>query len=181
MVSASFAANSTVGASSSTIATTRPCAAAGVSGRRRRAQAVLAEADRVCLDERPHAVVLAWPFVKASAVGALGAALGLVGWPASVAGAVVLAVAAAIALRAAWRWERTRLLVTTESLVVVHGTLRRRSASVRLSRIGPVELEQTLLGPAARLRDAWSRASSRSRTCRGRSRVAGLVDRLARR
>jgi hypothetical protein len=34
----------------------------------------------------------------------------------------------------------------TEKLFVVHGILRRRSASVPLSRVGPVEVEQTLLG-----------------------------------
>jgi Bacterial PH domain len=28
----------------------------------------------------------------------------------------------------------------------VHGTIRRRAAAVRLARIGPVEIEQTLLG-----------------------------------
>ena len=141
---------------------------------------MLAEADQVCLDERPHAVVLAWPFVKAGAVGAFGAGLALVGWPASIVGVAVLALAAAIAFRAAWRWERTRLLVTTELLVVVHGTLRRRSAEVRLSRIGPVELEQTLLGRllgygtvvAGDLEIPYVPQPQR---------VAGLVDRLARR
>ena len=139
-----------------------------------------ADADRVCLDERPHAVVLARPFAKAGAVGALGAAFALVGWPASVPGVVVLAVAAAVALRAVWRWERTRVRVTTESLVVVHGILRRRSAEVHLSRIGPVELEQTLLGRllgygtvvAGDLEIPYVPQPQR---------VAGLVDRLARR
>ena len=38
------------------------------------------------------------------------------------------------------------MVLTTELLVVAHGTLRRRTAAVRLSRIGAVELEQTLLG-----------------------------------
>ena len=36
--------------------------------------------------------------------------------------------------------------MTTEKLFVVHGTIRRRAAAVRLARIGPVEIEQTLLG-----------------------------------
>ena len=138
------------------------------------------DVDQVCLDERPHAVVLAWPFAKAGVVGAVGACLALVGWPVSVLGAALLAVAAGIALRAAWRWERTRVLVTTEALVVAHGTLRRRSAAVPLSRIGPVELEQTLVGRllgygtvvAGELEIPYVPKPQR---------VAGLVDRLARR
>jgi uncharacterized membrane protein YdbT with pleckstrin-like domain len=56
------------------------------------------------------------------------------------------ALAAAIALRAVWDWEQTRVVLTTEKLFVVHGTLRRRAAAVRLARIGPVEIEQTLVG-----------------------------------
>ena len=141
---------------------------------------MVADADRVCLDERPHAVVLAWPFAQASAAGALGAALALAGWPMSVPGAVVLAVAAAVALRAAWRWERTRVLVTTESLVVVHGTLRRRSAEVRLSRIGPVELEQTLLGRLLGYGTVVVGDLEIPYVTQPQ-RVAGLLDRLARR
>jgi len=141
---------------------------------------VFTDADRVCLDERPHAVVLARPFAKAGVVGALGAALALVGWPASVPGVVVLAVAAAVALRAAWRWERTRVLVTTESLVVVHGTLRRRSAEVRLNRIGPVELEQTVLGRLLGYGTVVAGDLEIPYVPRPH-RVAGLVERLARR
>jgi len=34
----------------------------------------------------------------------------------------------------------------TDKLYVVHGTLRRRAAGVRLSRAGAIEIEQTLLG-----------------------------------
>ena len=39
-----------------------------------------------------------------------------------VAGGVVL-----VALVAVWRWERTRLVVTTDKIYVVHGTFRRRA------------------------------------------------------
>jgi membrane protein YdbS with pleckstrin-like domain len=148
--------------------------------RRRRAQAVLGDGDRVCLDERPHAVVLAWPFLKAGAVGAVGAGLALVGWPVSLAGAAFLALGAGIALRAAWRWERTRVQVTTEALVVVHGTLRRRSAAVRLSRIGTVELEQTLVGRLLGYGTVVAGELEIPYVPRPQ-RVAGLVDRLARR
>jgi uncharacterized membrane protein YdbT with pleckstrin-like domain len=102
--------------------------------------------ERICLDARRHAVVLARPFGKAVALGAVGVALALVGWPATPFAAVALALAAWIALRSVWRWERTRLVVTTEQLVVEHGTLRRHAAAVRLSRVGTVELEQSLTG-----------------------------------
>jgi membrane protein YdbS with pleckstrin-like domain len=148
--------------------------------RRRRPQTVPDDADRVCLDERPHAVVLLRPFLKAGVVGALGAGLALVGWPMSVAGVALLALAAAIALRAAWRWERTRVLVTTEALVVAHGTLRRRSAAVPLSRIGPVELEQSLVG---RLLGYGTLVAGELEIpyVPKPQRVAGLVDRLSRR
>ncbi len=73
-----------------------------------------------------------------------GAALIAVGWPFSPVGALLLAAGALSALRAVWRWERTRLFVRDERLVVVHGTLRRRSASAALG--GAVEVEQTLSG-----------------------------------
>jgi len=102
--------------------------------------------EQVRLEERRHGVVLVAPFVRALLLAVPGALAVAVGWPATVFGAVLLAAGAAVVLRAVWRWERTRVVLTTESLVVVHGTLRRRSAAVRLARIGPVEIEQSLLG-----------------------------------
>jgi uncharacterized membrane protein YdbT with pleckstrin-like domain len=69
-----------------------------------------------------------------------------VGWPASILGVLLQAVAAVIALRAVWAWEQTRLVLTTDKLFVVHGTLRKRAAAVRLARIGAVEIEQGLVG-----------------------------------
>ncbi len=102
--------------------------------------------ERICLDERRHAVVLAGPFVRALGLATVGIGCMAVGWPASIAGVALQAVAAAIALRAVWRWEQTRVVLTTEKLFVVHGTLRRRAAAVRLARIGAVEIEQGLLG-----------------------------------
>jgi uncharacterized membrane protein YdbT with pleckstrin-like domain len=138
------------------------------------------DGDRLCLDERPHAVVLARPFLRAGVVGAVGAGLALVGWPVSVGGAALLAAAAAIAVRAAWRWERTRVQVTTETLVVVHGTVRRRTAAVRLSRIGPVELEQTLVGRLLGYGTVVAGELEIPYVPRPQ-RVVGLVDRLARR
>ena len=54
-----------------------------------------------------------------------------------------------------WRWERTRVVVTTEKLFVVHGTLRRRVAAVRVD--------------CDRRRSRSSRASSAGCSATGRS------------
>jgi membrane protein YdbS with pleckstrin-like domain len=102
--------------------------------------------EHVCLDARRHGVVLVRPFLKALLLAAAGAALLTRPWPVSVLGAAALAAAALLAVPAVWRWERTRLVVTRERLLVVHGTLRRRAAAVPLSRVAPVEVEQTLAG-----------------------------------
>lgn len=98
------------------------------------------------LDARPHGIVLAGPLARALVFAAAGGALFALGWPVSPLGALPLATAAAIALRAVWRWERTRVIVTRDELLVVTGTLRRRAATVPLSRIGPVEVEQGVFG-----------------------------------
>jgi uncharacterized membrane protein YdbT with pleckstrin-like domain len=102
--------------------------------------------ERVCLDERRHAIVLALPFARALGVATVGLALMAIGWPASIVGVVLQAVSAAIAVRAVWNWEQTRVVLTTDKLFVVHGTLRKRAAAVRLARIGAVEIEQGLVG-----------------------------------
>jgi membrane protein YdbS with pleckstrin-like domain len=102
--------------------------------------------EKVCLDERRHAVVLALPFARALGLAAVGIGLMAIGWPASIAGVVLQAVGAFVALRAVWNWEQTRIVLTTDKLFVVHGTLRKRAAAVRLARIGAVEIEQGLLG-----------------------------------
>jgi len=102
--------------------------------------------ERVCLDQRRHAVVLAGSFARALGLAVLGIGLMAIGWPASIAGVALQAVGAGVALRAVWNWEQTRVVLTTEKLFVVHGTLRRRAAAVRLARIGTVEIEQGLLG-----------------------------------
>ena len=104
------------------------------------------DAEEVRLDERRHAIVLAGPFVRALALAAGGACGFVLGWPLSAVGAVLLAIGAAIAVQAVWRWDRTHVVLTTEKLFVVHGTVRRRAAAVRLERVGPVEVEQSLLG-----------------------------------
>ena len=66
--------------------------------------------------------------------------------PAQVVGAALVVVAALLALRAVWRWERTHVVMTDDRLALVRGTVRRRTATVRLERVGAVEVDQSLLG-----------------------------------
>jgi hypothetical protein len=91
-------------------------------------------------------VVLARPVVRAVAFGLGGFACFLLGWPWMVVAPPLIAIGAIGAGLAVWRWERTKVVVTTEKLFVVHGTLRRRSASLHLGRIATVEVEQSLTG-----------------------------------
>ncbi len=102
--------------------------------------------ERVCLDSRRHGIVLLRPVVQAAVFGLFGGAALTGGWPLPIVGAGILAMGAVLLLVAVWQWERTHVVVTTQKLYVVHGTLRRRAAAVRLSRVGSIELEQTLLG-----------------------------------
>ena len=53
---------------------------------------------------------------------------------------------AVLGLASVWRWDRTQVIVTTDKLFVVYGVAQRRAAAVRLARIGPVEMEQGVLG-----------------------------------
>jgi uncharacterized membrane protein YdbT with pleckstrin-like domain len=107
---------------------------------------MLAPDELVRLDRRRHGIVLARPFARAFALAAAGVAAVAAGWPVSLPGPFLLLLAAGMALDAVWRWERTHVVVTTEKLFVVHGTVRRRAAAVRLARVGPVEVEQSLPG-----------------------------------
>jgi uncharacterized membrane protein YdbT with pleckstrin-like domain len=102
--------------------------------------------EHVYLDARRHGIVLVRPLARALALAVLGVVGCAVGWPASLAGATLLALAAGFATAAVWRWDRTHVVVTTERLFVVHGVLRRQAAAVRLAKVGTVELEQSLLG-----------------------------------
>jgi uncharacterized membrane protein YdbT with pleckstrin-like domain len=61
-------------------------------------------------------------------------------------GAVALVVAATVAFRAVWRWERTHVVVTTEKLAIVRRTTRQRAAAVPLQRVDQLQLEQSLPG-----------------------------------
>jgi uncharacterized membrane protein YdbT with pleckstrin-like domain len=67
-------------------------------------------------------------------------------WPVPAAGAVVLTLAAAIALVAVVRWDRTRFIVTTEKVFLVQGVTRRRASAVMVHSLRLVALEQTLPG-----------------------------------
>ena len=100
----------------------------------------------MCLEARRHGISLVRPFLRAAAFGAAGAGLLLLGWPFTVGAAPALAFAAVSSLAAVWRWERTRIVVTTEKLLLVSGTLRRRTTAVPLARVDMVEVEQTLAG-----------------------------------
>jgi membrane protein YdbS with pleckstrin-like domain len=107
---------------------------------------MLSTEERRCWESRRHAVVLARPLGRGIALGVGGFVCFALGWPWMVAGPPLIALGALGAALSVWRWERTRLVVTTERLVVVHGTLRRRAAAVRLGRIATIEIEQSLPG-----------------------------------
>ena len=103
--------------------------------------------EEVCLDARLHGAVLARPLARSLTLAALGVVTLMVPWtPAAVAGAVLIGTGAAFTLRAVWQWERTRLVVTTEKVYLVNGTLHRRARAVRLHAVDAVEIDQTLLG-----------------------------------
>lgn len=113
-----------------------------------------AEGDRVPVERpqysplrfRQHGIILARPFAKALLLAAAGGILVRLGWPLLLPGALLLALAALVATRAAWRWERTLVVVSSDELRLVRGTLRRRSRAVQLRSAGVVAVEQTLLG-----------------------------------
>jgi uncharacterized membrane protein YdbT with pleckstrin-like domain len=103
--------------------------------------------ETVRLEERPHFAALLRPLVRSLALALVGAVL-VIAAPASLGlvGALLLGMAAVLALAAVWRWDRTQVIVTTDKLFVVYGIAQRRAAAVRLARIGPVEMEQGVLG-----------------------------------
>jgi uncharacterized membrane protein YdbT with pleckstrin-like domain len=102
--------------------------------------------EHVHLDARRHGVVLMPALVRAFLIACAGGFLASLGWPLPVAGAVLVAASAVLSLRAVWNWERTHVIVTDETLALVRGTLRRRTAAVRLDRVGAVQVDQSLLG-----------------------------------
>ena len=110
-------------------------------------QAMLASSDeRVCFDARRHGVVLARPLSQSVVLAVSGAVLLWQPWPLQLPGAALVVAGALLSLRAVWCWERSHLVVTTEKLFVVDGTLRRRSSALRLRSVENLELEQSLPG-----------------------------------
>jgi uncharacterized membrane protein YdbT with pleckstrin-like domain len=105
-----------------------------------------ANMDTPSIEAHRHGIALARPLLRALVLALAGAACFFAPWTAVwVLGAVLLAIAALIAVVGVARWDRTHLSVSGNTLVVEHGFLRRRSASVSLS--GTVfEVERTLLG-----------------------------------
>jgi uncharacterized membrane protein YdbT with pleckstrin-like domain len=103
--------------------------------------------EEVCLDARLHGAVLARPIARSSGLVILGMGTLLVPWPpTAVVGALLISAGAAFTLRAVWQWERTRLVVTTEKVYLLNGTLHRRARAVRLQAVEAVEVDQSLLG-----------------------------------
>jgi hypothetical protein len=112
-----------------------------------KAPAVLVDGDEeVCLEARRHGIVLARPLVWAVLLAGAGGVLATAPEPFSLAGGALVALAGFLALRAVWRWERTRVVVTTEKVFVVNGIWRRKARAVRLAAVEAVELEQSLPG-----------------------------------
>jgi membrane protein YdbS with pleckstrin-like domain len=103
--------------------------------------------ETVRFEARPHTAALFRPLSRSMLLALGGGVLvGLSPPVLGVVGAILLGVGALLALRAVMRWDRTSLVVTTEKLLVIHGVARRRAAAVRFARIGPVEVEQGLVG-----------------------------------
>jgi uncharacterized membrane protein YdbT with pleckstrin-like domain len=106
-----------------------------------------AQDERVYLTARRHGIVLARPLVRSALLFVLGVALfRLPGVFAGALGAFLVIAASLFVLRAVWMWERTRLVVTSEKVYVVRGTLHRRARAVRLQAVHAVEVDQSLLG-----------------------------------
>ncbi len=102
--------------------------------------------EEIYFDARRHGVVLALPIAQAAVLAGSGGILLTQPWPLPVPGAALISLAALICLHAVWCWERAHLIVTTEKLFVVDGTLRRRSSAVRLRSVENLELDQSLPG-----------------------------------
>jgi uncharacterized membrane protein YdbT with pleckstrin-like domain len=102
--------------------------------------------DTPLIEAHRHGIALARPFLRALLLALAGGACFLAPWTAvAVAGAILMGLAAFVAVVAVMRWDRTHLAVTGSTLVVEHGVLSRRTASISLN--GTVfEVERTLIG-----------------------------------
>jgi uncharacterized membrane protein YdbT with pleckstrin-like domain len=93
-----------------------------------------------------HGIVLVKPFVRSLLIAAAGVGCFLTPWRvAGIAGVALLTLAAFLVVVAVARWDRTHLELTGSALVVEHGFLRRRSASVSLNAT-VFEIERSLVG-----------------------------------
>jgi uncharacterized membrane protein YdbT with pleckstrin-like domain len=102
--------------------------------------------EEVCLEARRHGIVLARPLFWAVVLSGIGGVVSTAPRPYSVGGWALIVLGALIALRAVWKWERTRVVVTTDRVFLVGGTWRRRAQAVRLGAVETVEIEQTFAG-----------------------------------
>ena len=103
--------------------------------------------EEIYLDSRLHGAVLARPLFRSALLVLLGIATLLVPFtPAAAVGALLIAAGAFFTLRAVWQWERTHLVVTTEKVYLLNGTIHRRSKAVRLQMVDAVEVDQSLVG-----------------------------------
>jgi uncharacterized membrane protein YdbT with pleckstrin-like domain len=102
--------------------------------------------EKVCLDGRRHGVVLARPLGQALGLAAVGGILLTQFWALALLGALAIAAGAVTALRAVWRWEWTRFVITTERIYLAQGSLHRKAKAVRLRAVDAVELEQSTAG-----------------------------------
>ena len=102
--------------------------------------------DTAVLEVHRHGIALARPLLRALTLALAGALCLWAPWTATAAaGAALLGLAAVIAVIAVLRWDRTHLSVTGNALVIEHGFLSRRTASISLN--GTVfEVERTLPG-----------------------------------
>jgi uncharacterized membrane protein YdbT with pleckstrin-like domain len=102
--------------------------------------------ERIFFDQRRHGVTLVRPLGRSLLLAVVGVFGLVLGWPGSIAGAVLLLTAGLYALAAVWQWDRTKVVLTSEQLFVVHGVLHRNAAAVRLQKVQAIELRQSLLG-----------------------------------
>ena len=103
--------------------------------------------EEIYLDARLHGAVLARPIARSSMLVLLGVGAMLVPFVAAAAvGALLIAAGAFFTLRAVWQWERTHLVVTTDKVYLLHGTVHRHAKAVHLKKIEAVEIDQSLLG-----------------------------------
>jgi uncharacterized membrane protein YdbT with pleckstrin-like domain len=102
--------------------------------------------ERIYVDQRRHGIVLVRPLGRALLLTIFGITGIALGWPATIAGGVLVVAAAGYAVAAVLRWDRTHVVVTGERLFVEHGIVRRRAAAVTLAKVSTVEVDQSFLG-----------------------------------